>query len=76
MPKDIRLNSTHYFIMTTSNKQELQQTVTDHSPDIDSKIFTRIYRKCTTEPYSFLVNDTYFLSNNPLRFRQNLLVVM
>ena len=26
--------------------------------DIDFKDFMQIYKKCTTEPYSFLVNDT------------------
>ena len=31
-----------------------------------------MYRKCTAEPYSFLVNDTTLASDNPLRFRKNL----
>ena len=31
------------------------------------------YEKCTTEPYSFLVNDTTLTSDDPLRFRKNLL---
>ena len=33
----------------------------------------KIYIKCTVESYSFLVNDTTLPSNNPLRFRKNLL---
>ena len=33
--KAIRLNSTHYFIMKTPNKRELQQTTFNHSSDID-----------------------------------------
>ena len=30
IPKNIRLNSAHYFIMKIPNKQELQQTAFDH----------------------------------------------
>ena len=39
VPKNIRLNSTHYFIMKIPNKQELQQTEFNHSSDIDFKDF-------------------------------------
>ena len=73
MPKDVRLNSTHLFIMKISNKRELQQIAVNHSSNIDPKSFMKIYRKCTLEPYSFLVNDTTLPSDNPLRFRKNLL---
>ena len=58
MPKDVSLNSTHFFIMNIPNKRELQQTALNHSSDIDFKDFIKIYKKCTAEPYSFLVNDT------------------
>ena len=73
MPKDVRLNSTHFFIMKIPIKRELQQIALNHSSDIDSKDFMQIYKKCTTEPYSFLVNDTTLPSDDPLRFRKNLL---
>ena len=73
VPKDVRLNSTHFFIMKIPNKRELQQTALNHSSDIDFKDFMNIYKKCTTEPYSFLVNDTTLPSDDPLRFRKNLL---
>ena len=33
--KDVRLNSTHFFIMRILNKRELQQTALNHSSDID-----------------------------------------
>ena len=59
--------------MKTPNKRELQQIVLNHSSDIDFKDFIKIYKKRTAEPYSFLVNDTYLPSDNPLRFRKNLL---
>ena len=44
----------------------------NHSLDISTKYFANIYRNCTSEPYSFLVNDTTFTSDNSLRFRKNL----
>ena len=73
VPKDVRLNSTHFFIMKIPNKRELQQIALNHSSDIDFKDFMNIYEKCTTEPNSFLVNDTTLPSDDPLRFRKNLL---
>ena len=71
--KDVRLNSTHFFIMKIPNKRELQQIALNHSSDIDFKDFMNIYKKYTKEPYSFLVNDTTLPSDNPLRFRNNIL---
>ena len=73
VPKDVRLNSTHFFIMKIPNKRELRQIALNHSSDIDFKDFMNIYKKCTKEPYSFLVNDTTLPSDNPLRLRKNLL---
>ena len=73
MPKDVRLNSSHFFIMQIPNKRELQQTALNHSSDIDFKDFMKIYKKYTKEPYSSLVNDTTIPSDNILRFRRNLL---
>ena len=58
VPKDVRLNSTHFFIMKIPNKRELQQIVLNHSSDIDFKDFMKIYKKYTAEPYSFLVKYT------------------
>ena len=65
VPKDVRLNSTHFFIMKIPNKRELQQIALNHSSDIDFKDFINIYKKCTKEPYSFLVNDTNLPSDDP-----------
>ena len=47
VPKDIRLNSTHYLIMKISNKRELQNAAINHSGDINYKDFMKIYRECT-----------------------------
>ena len=58
--------------MKILNKRELQQITFNHSSDIDFKDFITIYKECTKEPYSFLVNDTTLQSGNPLRFRYNL----
>ena len=35
VPKDVRLNSTHYSTMKNNNKRELQNIVMNHSADID-----------------------------------------
>ena len=59
--------------MKIHNKRELQQIALNHSSDIDFKDFMNIYNKSTKKPYSFLVNDTTLPSDNPLRFRKNLL---
>ena len=39
--KNIRLNSTHYFVMKIPNKREL------HSLDIDFQDFMNLYKNCT-----------------------------
>ena len=58
VPKDVRLNSTHYLIMKINNKRELQNVAINHSADIDYQDFIKIYRECTKEPYNFLTIDT------------------
>ena len=72
VPKEVRLNTTDFFIMKIPNKRELQQIAISHSSDIDFKDFINIYKKCSDKPNSFLVNDTTLSSDNPLRFRKNL----
>ena len=70
VPKDVRLNSTHYLIMKINNKRELQNIAINHSADIDYKDFMKIYRECTKKPFRFLTIDT-LPASNPLRFRKN-----
>ena len=72
VPKDVRLNTTHYFIMKINNKRELQNIAINHSADIDYQDFKKIYRECTKEPYNFLTIDTTLPASDPLRFRKNL----
>ena len=69
VPKDVRLNFTHLFIMKIPNKKGIQQVALNHSSDIKSKDFIKICKKYTAKPYSFLVNGATFASDNPLRFR-------
>ena len=73
VPKNVRLNSTHFFIMKIPNKRELQQIALNHLSDIDFKDSIKIYKKYTKEPYSFLVNDSTLPSDDPLRFTKHLL---
>ena len=72
VPKDVRLHTSQFFISKISNKREIQQIPINHSSEISTKDFANIYRTCTAEPYSFIVNDTTLASNNHLRFRKNL----
>ena len=53
VPKDVRLNSTHYVIMKIHNKIELRNIATNHSADIGYQDFMKIYRKYTSKPYFF-----------------------
>ena len=61
------------FIMKIPNKRELQQIALNHLSDIDFKDFIKIFKKCTAELYSFLINDTTLPSDDPLRFTKNIL---
>ena len=72
VPKDVRLNRTHYFIMKINNKRELQNIMTDHSADIGYNDFKKIYRECTKEPLNVLTIDTTLPASDPLRFTKNL----
>ena len=44
VPKDFRLNTTHFFIMKIPNKRELQEIAISHSSDMDFKDFINIYK--------------------------------
>ena len=70
LPKDVRLNTTHFFIMKIQNNREIQQIAINNSSEIDFKDFIKIYKKCIHESYSYLINDTTLASDNHLRFRK------
>ena len=61
--------------MKIPNRRELQQITLNHSSDINSKNFIEIYKTCTAESYSFLVNDATLAADNPLGFRKNLFYI-
>ena len=65
MPKDFRLNTTHFFIAKIPDRRELREIAINHSSDIKTEDFINIYRQCTVE--LFLVNDTTLASDNPLK---------
>ena len=44
VPKEVRLNSTHFFIMQISNKREFQQMALNHLSDIVFKDFIKTYK--------------------------------
>ena len=67
VPKEVRLTTTHFFIMKITNWTELQQIAMNHSSDVDSKDFMKIIKRYTAEPYSFSVNDRTLASDNTLK---------
>ena len=54
-PKNIRLNSTPYFIMKISQKRQLQQTEFNLHKDIDCQDFMNFNKEFPAKPYSFLL---------------------
>ena len=59
--------------MKMPSKRELQQIASNHSSDIEFKDFMKLYKDYIKEPFLFLVKDTALPSDNPLKFRKNLL---
>ena len=57
VPKNVRLHSTHYFVMKISNKQ-LQQIAFNHSSDNDLQDVMNLYQKCTAKPYFWKVHKS------------------
>ena len=72
VPKDVRLNSTHYLIMKVNNKKELQNVAINRSADIGYQDFIKIYKESTKEPYNFFTINTKLPGSDPLRFRKSL----
>ena len=58
MPKTIRVNASHCFIMKIPNKIALQQIASNHSCDNEFKDFMKLYKNYTEETFSLLANDT------------------
>ena len=58
IPKDVRLNCTHYIIFKINNKKDLQKITINHSSDIDYKDIINIFRNYPKETFNFLTIDT------------------
>ena len=74
IPKNIRLNSLHNFIMKIPNKRDFQQIAFNNSSDIDFKRFMNLYKRGTPKQYSFLVINATLASDNPESFRKNITI--
>ena len=74
VPKYIRLDSKHYFILEIpkKRKRKFKQIASHNSLDIDCKNFMNLYKKCTWQSYSFLVIDSTLASDHPSPFRKNI----
>ena len=68
VPKNITLNSRHYFILKIPNKQKLQQITFNHSSNTDFGDVTNLYKTFTAKAYFFSVIDTALVSNYPLSY--------
>ena len=71
-PKNIRLTSTHYFVMKILDKRELQQVAFNHLWDIEFQDFMYLSEKCVEKPCFFLVTDPTLASDNSSLSRNNL----
>ena len=58
VPKDVRLNCTHYILFKLNNKIVLQNIAINHSADMDYKDVIKNYRHYTKEPFNFLIINT------------------
>ena len=53
--KNIRLNSTHCFIIKIPNKLELQWIISNNLWDIDFKVFANLYKRSTGKLHFFFL---------------------
>ena len=67
LAKVMRLSSRNF-------AKKRQQISLNYVSDIYFKDFIKLYKDYNKEPYSLLVNDTTLPSDNPLRFRKDLLL--
>ena len=72
VPKDVRLNSTHYLLMKINKRKELQNITINHFADIDYNDFVRFRENAPKNRILFLTIDTTLPASDPLRFRKDL----
>ena len=73
VPKNVRLNCMHYYIMKISNQIELSNIAQNHTSDIVYKDFLKMHRNYTKKPYDFFTIDNTLPSDNSLKYHRNLL---
>ena len=66
VPKDVRLNLTHYLIVKINNRKKIWHIAINPSADIDYKDSVKIDIERTKKPYSFLTIDTTLPASDPL----------
>ena len=73
VPKNIRLNYMHCFIMKVLNKWKLHQIAFNHSSDVEFQDFMNLFKNYTAKPYSLFVIDSTLASDNSSCFSKNIL---
>ena len=53
VPRDVRLNTTYFFIVKIPDKREIKRIAINRSSDIKTEDFNNIYRECTAESFFF-----------------------
>ena len=56
--KQVRIDTSHFFVMKIPYNREFQQIAINHSSYVDFEDFMKIDKKFTTKKYYFLVNNT------------------
>ena len=57
MPKTMRINAKHYFVMKIPNNREPQQIASNNSSDFEIKHFIKPCKDYTNKPFPFLDNQ-------------------
>ena len=71
VPKDVRLNCSHFHIMSLSNPREVGSVAGQCATGISRQDFMRYYNKCTSKMYNCLTIDNTLVSNDTLKYRHN-----
>lgn len=69
VPKEIRQNCTTFIIFDIPSQRCLNMILSDHCSDMDKEDLKEIFRKATSENYSFLYVDTN-VKNKSLKYRK------
>ena len=76
IPKDVKLNTTYFYIAKSRDKRELQDIAINHSQILSLKISLISRENVLLNHILFLSNDTTLASSNPLKFRKNIFNIL